>query len=68
METQNQITISDLEDLRGIIDLAASRGAFRGAELRPIGELYDKLNGFLQSMMLQAQSQEEVPQQELKGD
>lgn len=46
---QNQITISDLDVLRNVIDLASSRGAFRANELQQVGELYNKLTRFLEA-------------------
>ena len=37
------ISLVDLSSLAQIIDLASSRGAFRGAELEPVGALFNKL-------------------------
>ena len=34
------ISLVDLNSLAQIIDLASSRGAFRGQELEPVGALY----------------------------
>ena len=42
------INLTDLQNVLVIFDLASSRGAFRGAELEPIGVLYGKINKFLQ--------------------
>lgn len=56
MENTNQITVSDLDSLRAIVDLAASRGAFRGAELTQVGVVYDKLTTFLQAVVAQAEA------------
>ena len=44
------ISLVDLNSLAQIIDLASSRGAFRGQELEPIGALYNKLTKFLASV------------------
>lgn len=44
----NVVTLIDLQNVLVILDLASSRGAFRGPELQPIGQLYDKINRFLQ--------------------
>ena len=57
MENQ-QITIADLEGLRSIIDLSCTRGAFRAEEMQQVGELYNKLTGFLQAVIAQAQAQQ----------
>ena len=56
MENSIQITVADLGALHGIVDLAASRGAFRGAELTQVGAVYDKLTTFLNDVMAQAQA------------
>ena len=41
------ISLNDLQILLQIIDLASSRGAFRGTELTSVGAIFDKLNAFL---------------------
>lgn len=41
------ISLGDLQVLLQIVDLASSRGAFRGAELTQVGAIFDKLNAFL---------------------
>jgi len=60
MENTNQITIVDLDLLRNIVDLACTRGAFRGAEVKQVGEVYEKLSNFLQAVIDQAKAQEEA--------
>jgi hypothetical protein len=44
------LTINDLSNLRQIIDLASSRGAFRPNEMVAIGTIYNKLQNFLNSI------------------
>lgn len=56
----NPITIADLDTLRNIVDLACTRGAFRGAELTQVGVIYDKLTSFLTAVIEQAKAQEEA--------
>ena len=53
-----QITVADLHLLKNIIDLSATRGAFQAAEMKEIGEVYDKLSAFLEAVVAQAQAQE----------
>ena len=53
-----QITIADLDTIKNIIDLACSRGAFRGEELSQVGVVYDKLAAFLSAVIEQAKAQE----------
>ena len=63
MENQN-ITIADLDAIRNIINVAATRGAFRAEEMLRVGEVYNKLNGFLESVVQQAQQQAEQEAQD----
>ena len=58
-QTVQPITVADLDALRSIIDLAATRGAFQGAELSQVGAVYDKLTTFLNSVIQQAQASAE---------
>ena len=57
MENQ-QITIADLDTIKNIIDLACTRGAFRGAEVSQVGAVFDKLTVFLEAVIAQAKAQE----------
>lgn len=52
------ITVSDLDILRNLIDLACTRGAFRASEAKVVGELHDKLTAFLEAVVAQAKAQE----------
>ena len=51
------LTVADLRNVRAIIDLSSSRGAFRGAELKTVGEVYEKLDTFLKSVDAEAEKQ-----------
>ena len=53
-----QITIADLDTIKNVIDLACTRGAFRGAEVSQVGAVYDKLSLFLDAVIAQAKEQE----------
>ena len=44
-----ELSINDLLAVRNIIDIASQRGAFRAAELEPVGKAYNKLNTFLEA-------------------
>lgn len=57
MENQS-ITVSDLDALRNIINLACTRGAFQASEVKQVGELHEKLTNFLEAVVAQAQAQE----------
>ncbi len=49
------LNVQDLNMLRSIIDLAAQRGAFKPTEMAAVGTVYNKLNGFLESVAKQGQ-------------
>ena len=55
--TNTQITISDLATIKELIDLACTRGAFRGEEMTSVGEIYDKLTVFLNTVIAAAQAE-----------
>ena len=54
------ITVGDLAIIRGVIDLACERGAFKGAELSTVGAVFDKLSAFLDEF----ERQQEGPEQD----
>jgi hypothetical protein len=55
--------LQDLQVLLQIVDLASSRGAFRGAELTQVGAIFDKLNAFLSFIAVQQQAAKEQEEQ-----
>jgi len=42
-----ELTITDLLNLRSIVEVAVRRGAFAANEVSAVGTSYDKLNAFL---------------------
>lgn len=63
-----EITIADLGLLKNIIDLASTRGAFRAAEMKEIGEVYNKLTAFLEAVIAQAKAQDESSASQTQGE
>lgn len=60
-----QLTIADLASIHSLIDAACTRGAFKAAEMRSVGEIYDKLTRFLEaSKQAQTQAEQAPPQGE----
>lgn len=57
------ITLADLDLLKNIVDLASARGAFRGSELKDVGEVYNKLTAFLNVYVEQAKKAQESENQ-----
>jgi hypothetical protein len=62
-----QLTIADLASLKQIIDAACTRGAFRAAEMKSVGDIYDKLSAFLDSIVAQQKAQQ-AEQAQPQGD
>lgn len=58
MENTNQISIADLDTIKNIIDLACTRGAFRGEEVYEVGTVYNKLKNFLDVVIAGAKAQQ----------
>ena len=46
----NQLTLSDLAAMKSIIDIASARGTFKPNEMMVVGQTYNKLNTFLESV------------------
>jgi len=62
-----QLTIADLASIKQIIDAACTRGAFKAAEMKSVGDVYEKLSAFLDSVVAQQQAQE-AEQAQPQGD
>jgi|TARA_B110000977_G_scaffold116595_1_gene150616 hypothetical protein len=57
------LSLAELDQLAQVIDLASSRGAFRGAELQTVGGLYNKLVSFLSMVKAQQEAASEAQQE-----
>jgi len=62
MENDIQITVADLALLRNLVEVASSRGAFKADELSTVGQVYDKLNAFLNQLVEQAEKVSSAPE------
>jgi len=51
-----ELTVADLNALKQIIDVASSRGAFKPNEMSVVGNVYVKLETFLQAVAQQQQT------------
>ena len=54
-----ELTINDLGALKSIINVASQRGAFKPNEMVTIGQVYNKLESFLNAVQAQQQAQPE---------
>jgi len=68
MENQTQLTVIDLANIHQLIDAAASRGAFRAAEMQQVGEIYNKLTAFLNAVSAQQEAQTSESATEPQGE
>ena len=55
---EGNLTIADLQTISNIIDIAMTRGAFRANEAKTVGESYEKINAFLQTVQQTAADQQ----------
>lgn len=54
-----ELTVTDLQNIRAIIDVAATRGAFKANEMAAIGTVFNKLDVFL-AAVVPAQQKEQA--------
>lgn len=47
---QPELTVTDLTNIRSLIDVAVRRGAFGASELSAVGATFDKLNAFVNAV------------------
>lgn len=52
-----ELTVQDLASIKQIIDVASQRGAFKPNEMMTIGQVYTKLDSFLEAVQKQQQEQ-----------
>jgi len=69
-ETENEaqttgLSINDLITLRRIVEIASERGAFRAPELTAVGQVYDRMNTWLQSVL---PAEEESDEESTQGE
>ncbi len=63
------LTITDLQNVRSIIDIAATRGAFKAGEMAAVGGVFNKLDAFLQAVTpAQSPASEQAASQEAKTE
>lgn len=64
-----QLTIADLASIHSMLDAACSRGAFKAGEMTQVGQVYDKLTSFLQSIQDKSEAEPQAePVAETQGE
>ena len=53
-----ELTVTDLQNIRAIIDIAATRGAFKAQEMAAVGTVFNKLDIFLAAVVPAQQSEQ----------
>ena len=53
-----ELTVQDLQAIKAVIDVASQRGAFKPNEMMTVGQVYTKLEMFLESVAQQQEPQE----------
>jgi len=56
-----ELTVQDLQAIKTIIDVSSQRGAFKPNEMMTVGQVYNKLEAFLNAV---AEQQKDAPQGE----
>jgi hypothetical protein len=64
----SQLTITDLISVKNVIEAACNRGAFKAHEMKQVGELYEKLTGFIEATQAHVQSQQPQSEPPLQGE
>ena len=57
-----ELTITDLQNIRSIIDAASRRGAFGASEMAAIGSVFNKLDAFLNAVAPAQQAADGQPE------
>lgn len=52
-----ELSITDLQNLRAIVDTAVRRGAFAANEISAVGAVFDRVNSFLNAVAPAAKSE-----------
>jgi len=54
-----ELTVTDLQNIRAIIDAASRRGAFGASEMAAVGTVYNKLDSFLNAVSPQQTAEQQ---------
>jgi hypothetical protein len=54
-QTAPELGVQDLQTVLAVIELASTRGAFKGGELSAVGQIFDKINNFVTAFTKQAE-------------
>jgi len=55
-----QLTIADMASLKGLLEAACTRGAFKAPEMSTVGTIYDKLSRFVDQSTAQLAAQQKA--------
>ena len=63
MDNSPQLSITDLAVIKKLIEVASARGAWQAPELKTVGDVYDRLSAFLDTLVKQAEAQAQAQNQ-----
>ena len=63
MDNTPQLSITDLAVIKKLIEVASTRGAWQAPELKTVGEVYERLSSFLDTLVQQAEAQAQAETQ-----
>ena len=58
---EEMLNLNDLIDIANLIEVVTQRGAFKANELTAAGAIYDKLRGFLDTLIPKEPAADEAP-------
>ena len=59
-----ELTVTDLQNIRAIIDIACTRGAFKAPEMSAVGSVFNKLDMFLAAVVPAQQAEQAAEEQQ----
>lgn len=65
---QTTLSVADLISIRNLIDAACSRGTFKANEMAAVGEIYNRLNAFVEAAQQQVQPTEPQQPEQAQGE
>lgn len=63
MNTQPEISVTDIFNAQQVIKVAMDRGTFKAEEYSQVGAVFDKLSQYIKAVQEQVQAQQQVDDQ-----
>jgi hypothetical protein len=66
--TSTSLALADIVAMKNIIDVVTTRGAFKANELSSIGQLYDKLTQFIETVSAELENKIDTNENQNLGE